>query len=84
MVPGSPASSAGGGVEFSRKAVRQWVVDWKASVFLTGDMAVRIEFHPPRRRRVGRQERPSALLILAIASAVVGTHVALWMVGFLG
>jgi len=47
-------------------------------------MAVRIEFHPPPRRRGVRRERPSALLFIGIATVIVGTHLLLWMVGLIG
>jgi hypothetical protein len=47
-------------------------------------MAVRIEFHPPPRRRKGtRGDGPSALLVIGIATAIVGTHVLFWLVGLL-
>jgi hypothetical protein len=47
-------------------------------------MAVRIEFHPPPRRRGVRRERPSALLLIGIASVIAGTHLLLWLVGLIG
>jgi hypothetical protein len=46
-------------------------------------MAVRIEFHPPPRRRTVRRERPSALVLLAIAGVIVGTHLLFWFVGLI-
>ncbi len=47
-------------------------------------MAVRIEFHPPpRRRKVGKKDRPSAMLVIGIATAIVGTHFLFWLVGLL-
>ena len=46
-------------------------------------MAVRIEFHPPPRRRRASQNRPSALVVLGIATAIVGTHLLFWLVGLI-
>jgi hypothetical protein len=47
-------------------------------------MAVRIEFHPPpRRRKAGNKDRPSAMLVIGIATAIVGTHFLFWLVGLL-
>lgn len=47
-------------------------------------MAVRIEFHPPpRRRRAPSGDRPSAMVLIGIASAIVGTHILFWLVGLL-
>jgi hypothetical protein len=47
-------------------------------------MAVRIEFHPPPRRRKGTSgDRPSAMVVIGIATAIVGTHVLFWLVGLL-
>jgi hypothetical protein len=46
-------------------------------------MAVRIEFHPPPRRRKLSSNRPSALVVLGIATIVVGTHILFWLVGLI-
>lgn len=47
-------------------------------------MAVRIEFHPPQRRRKGSKgDGPSAMVVIGIATAIVGTHVLFWLVGLL-
>jgi len=47
-------------------------------------MAVRIEFHPPsRRRRRAKSDRPSAKVVIGIATVIVGTHLLFWLVGLL-
>ena len=47
-------------------------------------MAVRIEFHPPPRRgRAPNEDRPSAMVLIGIATAIVGTHILFWLVGLL-
>lgn len=46
-------------------------------------MSIRIEYHPPPRRRAVRRERSSLPVVLAIAVAVVGTHFLFWMVGLI-
>jgi len=47
-------------------------------------MAVRIEFHSPRRKRVAKREGGSTLVVVvAIAAVVLGTHLLLWFAGLI-
>lgn len=54
-------------------------------VFAVGShkMSIRIEYHPPPRRRAVRRERSSLPVVVAIAVAVLGTHFLFWMVGLI-
>jgi hypothetical protein len=46
-------------------------------------MAVRIEFHPPPRRKRAVSNPVPGRLVFLIATAVVGAHLLFWLVGII-